>query len=147
MKMTSALSKKLKKYVGDFYKALTHLLFSQLVALFNNQDDDFKNTVFAMPKSLGMNLTALSTLRHQVCHNKFLLHNLELGKCEYCGSKSASLHANVRNLYLLLDAGCKNAFLTEINDCSMAKTTKYGNQVSWDLPRDVIVSLSNWQAH
>ncbi len=139
---SAALKEKLAKKNGDFYNALTHLLFSDLVALFVQQSDSIKSNVFSGALNLGKNLRALVTLRNQVCHNKFLLGNLELKECILFGQRSSSLYANVNNLYFLSDDGCKNAFADEFDNCSLGKTTKYGNQVDWDLPKDVVIVIN-----
>ena len=138
---SSALNKKIKYYKGNFYNAVTHLLFSELVTLFNMQPSDFRNAIFPNIPNLSSNLLALSSLRNQVCHNKFLLDNHELKPCKYDGLSNQSLYASISNLYSLSDDGCREAFAEEIIECSVAKDTKYGNQVDWDLPNDVIVAI------
>lgn len=129
------------KYKNDFYKTITHLLFSELVILFKKQNDAFKSSVYVDVENINSNLNALVKLRNQVCHNKFLLNNLELVKCKYNGSEQASLNANIRNLYNLSDVYTREKLIEEINACSERHTSKFKNQVNWKLPIDVAIAI------
>ena len=125
----------------DLYKAISHLDFGRLVGLFKKQQDLFKKAVFGDVECLRDNLDALVRLRNQVCHNKFLLNNLEFKLCHYQGTKSSSLWANIRNLWLLSDSNCKESLVKEMHTCAQSGSSKYKNQVEWRLPEHVKLSL------
>ena len=141
LKPTKKYEEKLRDFEGNLYEAVMHLMFSDLVSLFNKQDAFLKISVFGACERLEQNLRALVILRNQVCHNKFLLGNLELGKCTRGGAESSSLYANVKNLCCLTDSVCKESLIKEINDCSRLGSSKHDNQVRWSLPPYVVINL------
>lgn len=138
---TQAFLNNMKKYSNDVYQSINHLMFKQLITIFKKQPDYFKTEVFPNLTNIVLNLSALVSLRNQVCHNKFLLNNREFEVCKYNGYESSSLSANIKNLYLLSDLDCREGLEKEINVCATAKTSKYNYQVKWKLPRDVIIKI------
>ena len=140
---TKTYEKLLKIFNGDFYLAITHLMFGPFIQLFKKQEQMFKESVFGKIENLKTNLDALIALRNQVCHNKFLLNKLEFDVCKYIGEKKSSLYANIKNLYFFTDEDCKNGLIRDIKTCAFSRSAKYNNQVNWVLPKNVIVELDD----
>lgn len=140
---TKEFKEEYHKQENNFYKTITHLMFKALILLFKKQDSSFKESVFGKVENMDANLNALVDLRNQVYHNKFLLNNLEFKKCKYNGVEQSSLYANIKNLYYFSDIDCKDALIKEIKACANYHLSKYKNQVSWKLPKDVVVCIDS----
>ena len=87
-----------------------------------------------------MDMSAVVRLRNEICHNRFLLDNRQLAKCNV-GDKNSSLWSNVVNLFNLLPNYMKNKFKSEIEKAKVETDNKFDSQTEWDLLPQLIISI------
>ena len=140
--------KELKNDLEDgksLFDALSGLTFGELKRQFeklSNADivEIFSNYSYRL-RNLKMDLSAVVRLRNEICHNRFLLDNRQLAKCNV-GDKNGSLWANIVNLYNLLPDYIKEQFKSEIEKARIETDNKFDNQTEWDLFPQLIISIA-----
>lgn len=129
---------------GNLNNALEDLPFSELLWQIQVKDmPEIVKSRCALPeKYLRENTKAIIELRNAVMHNKFLILYRGFEVCYVDGvdaGKSASLKANIINLYNFLPKEVGDKMLVDINDCR--KKRNNNEKTKWDLPTQVIVKV------
>jgi len=113
--------------------------YSYLINDFIRLDDSFILSVFDNYKK--NNLLATIKVRNVVSHSYFLLGYLNYNKCVNEKIKSSSYRSNIINIKNLLPEFMRKSFTNEINNAYKAKKNKYEFQVSFNLPKCVIIKI------
>lgn len=127
---------------SNLYQALNQLSFGNLVREVKLLPQSDLSELFFNVEYKEKNLTSIVTLRNEVCHNRFLLHNKRLGGVTINGKTSYSLWSNVINLLNHLPEHVKESLMNEIVDSQKeGKKANKNNQVEWNLIKDVIILI------
>lgn len=127
---------------SNLYQALNQLSFGNLVREVKLLSQSDLSELFFNVEYKEKNLTSIVTLRNEVCHNRFLLHNKRLGGVTINGKTSYSLWSNVINLLNHLPEHVKESLMNEIVDSQKeGKKANKNNQVEWNLIKDVIILI------
>lgn len=117
---------------GELERQVENLSNADKIEIFSNYSDRLRN--------LKMDMSAVVRLRNEICHNRFLLDNRQLAKCNV-GDKNSSLWSNVVNLFNLLPNYMKNKFKSEIDKAKVETDNKFDSQTEWDLLPQLIISI------
>lgn len=126
-------SLKYKPLNTNAYEFVNELLFSNLINIVKNLNNDEKELIFGS-KVLNKNLKAVVVLRNAISHNRTLLNyrcyeEVSLDK----KVTSSSLYANVENLCSLLPFEVRNRLRDEISGASFYKSNSLQIQSYWIL--------------
>ncbi len=124
----------------SLYRALSKLLFGRLVEQVKSLGKDEKELIFSNENVLNENLEAMCSLRNEISHNKFILHQ-EFGNCSAGKKKSKSLCSNIKNIYYHLPINVRENFKKEINECSLYRESDMNYQTDWNLIKKIIISI------
>ena len=124
----------------SLYKALSKLLFGRLVEQVKSLSKKEKEIIFSNENVSNQNLEALCSLRNEISHNKFILHQ-EFGSCSASKKNSKSLCSNIKNIYYHLPINVRENFKKEINECSLYRESDISYQTQWNLLKNIVINI------
>ncbi len=126
------------------HDALDNLTFNRLISQVKKLQVNDKVVIFGDLKITSRNLDAIVELRNAVSHNRFLLDERNLKKCNVDGIPSSSLRANCQNLCRHLPEQLRESFISEIKASCLAPNhteNERSEQVEWCLMNDIVIEI------
>ena len=138
---TGIMQKQIDIY-GELYVSIAELTFGQLIGQAKKLASSDLSELFLhfADKNLCKNLDAIVALRNEVSHNRFLLDNKRLKKCNI-GDCNNSLWANILNLRNCLPELFRSRFEKQIEECVEKKEPEFDCQAQWNLVKEIVIEV------